>query len=177
MYLSCVPFVHFEVSSRWGAGFLGLTKEPFLNSILSKLPLGKPFRIKDLDFIDKNYNFKRSHLCALVGKFGEHGLVERVRHGVYVIPENFPEKYEAYRINSGEDFVEEEVRRKIAEWRAAWRYWLDLEKAARKGENLDEVPVPDEIGETRALKILEKARVSEEEIRKDNEFFGSYSSG
>ncbi len=51
-------------------------------------------------------------VCELVDErtLGRYGLVERVKKSVYVLPEDFPERYEAYKANSGEVFVEERAR-------------------------------------------------------------------
>jgi hypothetical protein len=80
--------------------------------------------------------------------------LEKVSRGVYMVPQDIQERYERYRIESGEIEDEEDQVRNTQRKRASFRYNLDLSDALRRGESLDEVGVPDDISKEDASTSL-----------------------
>ena len=129
--------------------------------------VGVHFKIEDLHFVNRDYNFKRRHLSDLVKS--EWGFVKRVKRGVYVIPEEIMEIYQRYKEESGELETEENELAKTIRRRISFRYVLAVERAIAEGNDPDEVPVPEDMPKSEGVRILERAGKKEEERRKSKE--------
>lgn len=91
---------------------------------------------------------------------------------IYSLPENLDDLIESHRETTGETEAQEKQKADHERDRVVRSYELALREAAKEGEDLDKVPVPEQLTESARDKLRERATRSAREKQAEQELLG-----